>query len=133
MSDDLTKFNKLNYDDYHKFITSIGLSLIVIGLIGTYFILIKFQTEKLPVELVYLIPTSLISFLGLLFVNGGIQKWSKNRDIYDELLNLELNKKRREEQEYNEEKQSSEKINDSRMPGPINKSKPIIVRERESI
>lgn len=119
MSNAQKPFFELVYDDFYKFMTSLGIGLIIFSSLIFTYNRARFGFEG--VDLVNLLlnfgPPLLFLILGLLFAGWGCIKWHARQRIYDKLLKQEADKKdyelRRlteEEKKQKLEKEASEQL-----------------------
>lgn len=78
----------LNFDDFYKFLTSIGLLLASASYVYMYIILFSQENIKLTIgKAIFIVAPNIIGISILLW---SLSKWYENQKIYDEKLKIEL-------------------------------------------
>ena len=76
---------KLNYDDFYKFLVSLGVILVVITIIGIFILIKDFLFYKWIFILFMSVFVSVLIF-GLVIIIWANIKWYKNQKITDKIL-----------------------------------------------
>lgn len=77
---------KINYNDYYKFLVSLGIVCIILLFVGTIYLN---HIGILPLDIKTILLFLLVFIVLMVMILSGIKPWRERQRIYDKILKLE--------------------------------------------